>query len=120
MALAVVLSACGQTYTLPTVQTYTLPTLASDDGWCAEVGYAGFLRGDSGDPRVAWGETETRVNQLVLRRELVWPPGYTARFVPQLEILDASRHVRFVAGDVIRGGCATGQGFSGPLYVIEN
>jgi len=50
----------------------------------------------------------------------VWPAGYTARFTPQIEVLDASRRVRYVAGDVIEGGCVTGPGISGPLYVIEN
>ena len=110
-ALAVFLTACAQTYTLPTV--------ASDDGWCAGVGYNGVLRGDPDDPRVAWGETETRTNQGILRKELVWPRGYAARFTPQIEILDASRHVRYVAGDRIEGGCVTGPGASGPLYVIE-
>lgn len=97
-----------------------LPTVASDDGWCREIGYNGTLHGDPDDPRVAWGETETHVNSVVHRRELVWPPGYTARFTPQVEILDASRHVRYVAGDLIAGGCVTGPGISGPLYVIED
>jgi hypothetical protein len=112
IALAVLLTACGQTYPLPTV--------ADDGGLCRGVGYEGVLRGDRDDPRVAWGEKETRVNRLVLRRELVWPAGYTARFTPQIEVLDASRRIRYVAGDVIEGGCATGPGISGPLYVIEN
>jgi hypothetical protein len=112
IALLVLLTACGQTYPLPTV--------ASDDGWCRGVGYEGVLRGDPDDPRVAWGEKETRVNRLVLRRELVWPAGYAARFTPEIEVLDASRHVRYAASDVIEGGCVTGPGFSGPLYVIEN
>ena len=107
--LALVLSACGQTYPLPTV--------AVADGWCRGVGYAGVLRGDPGDPRVAWGEHETPVHHVVLRKELVWPPGYTARFTPELEILDASHQIRFVAGDLIEGGCVAGSGHE--LYVIE-
>jgi hypothetical protein len=109
-ALVVCLSACGQTYILPTV--------ASEGGLCRGVGYGGVLRGDPVDPRLAWGETEARTNQLILRKELVWPPGYTARFTPQIEILDSSRQVRYVAGDRIEGGCVTGLDAGGPLYVI--
>ena len=108
-ALAFALSACAQDIPLPTV--------ASADGWCREIGYDGVLRGNPADPRIAWGEKETPVNHLVMRKELVWPPGYTARFTPQLEILDASHQVRFVAGDVIEGGCTSGNGQE--LYVIE-
>ena len=59
----------------------------------------------------------TRVNHRVLRKELVWPPGYTARFSPELEILDASHRVRLVAGDMIDGGCVSGTGHD--LFVIE-
>jgi hypothetical protein len=91
----------------------------TDNGWCREVGYDGVLHGDPGDPRVAWGDKETPVNRVVLRTELVWPPGYTARFTPQIEIVDASRHVRFVAGDMIEGGCVSGLENSGSLYVID-
>lgn len=109
-ALVVCLTACGQ--------TYTLPTLDSEVAFCAGVGYNGVLHGDPDDPRLAWGETETRTNRLILRQELVWPSGYTARFTPQLEILDSSRQVRYVAGDRIEGGCVTGPGSRGPLYVI--
>ena len=104
------LSACAQIYPLPTVP--------AGSQWCRGVGYDGILRGDPSDPRLAWAEQETP-NHVVLRRDLVWPTGYTARFTPQLEILDASRQVRFLAGDVIGGGCVTGPGISGPLYVIE-
>ena len=107
--LVLSLSACGQTLTLPTV--------ARANGWCREIGYDGVLRGDPDDPRVAWGEHQTRVNHVVLRKELVWPPGYTARFTPELEILDASHQIRFVAGDLIEGGCLGGSGHE--LYVIE-
>jgi hypothetical protein len=99
-------------------QTLALPTMATDVVWCREIGYEGVLRGDANDPRLAWGEKERRTGS-VARRELVWPPGYTARFTPDVEILDASRRVRYVARDVIEGGCVTGPSFSGPLYVIE-
>lgn len=109
IALSLVATACAQTIPLPTV--------ATTDGWCKEVGYDGVLRGDPADPRVAWGEKETPVTHVVMRKELVWPPGYTARFTPQLEVLDASQHVRLVAGDVIEGGCTSGNGQE--LYVIE-
>jgi hypothetical protein len=109
IVLSLVATAC--------TQTIPLPTVATADRFCREIGYEGVLRGDPADPRVAWGEKQTRVNHLVLRKELVWPPGYTARFTPELEILDASRRVRLVAGDVIEGGCVGGSG--GELYVIE-
>jgi hypothetical protein len=109
IVLSLVATACAQTIPLPTVGTA--------DGWCREIGFDGVLRGNPADPRVAWGEKETPVNHLVLRTELVWPPGYTARFTPELEILDASQRVRLVAGDVIDGGCTSGNGQE--LYVIE-
>lgn len=111
-AVALFLSGCAQTYVLPTVR-------AEHSTWCRGVGYDGVLRGDPADPRIAWGEQETMTNSLIFRKDLVWPPGYTARFTPQLEILDASRNVRYVAGDLIEGGCVTGPGISGPLYVTE-
>lgn len=111
VALVLVLSACAQ--------TYRLPTLENEDGWCRGIGYGGKLRGDPADPRVAWGESETRTNALIIRQELVWPIGYTARFSPELEVLDASGSVRYRAGDTIAGGCTTGPNASGPMYVIE-
>jgi len=111
IVLPLVATACAQTIPLPTV--------ATADGLCREIGYDGVLRGDPADPRVVWGEKQTRVNHLVLRKELVWPPGYTARFAPKLEILDATRQVRYVAGNTIPGGCTTGADAQGPMYVID-
>ena len=109
--MAVLLGGCAQIHPLPTV--------SNDGGWCREIGDGGVLRGASADPRIAWGETTVGTRNIVLRQDLVWPSGYTARFAPQLEILDASRRVRYVAGDIIDGGCTTGPDAQGPMYVIE-
>jgi hypothetical protein len=42
------------------------------------------------------------------RGEIVWPPGFTARFDPDLAVLDASGKVVYRAGDHIDGGCVAG------------
>ena len=107
MILAVTLVACAATHPLPTIEL----TL------CRGVGLDGVLRGDVKDPRLGWAEVTSNRSGIVRRRELVWPIGYTARFAPELEVLDASGRVAFAAGDVIDGGCVTGPGFNGPLYI---
>jgi hypothetical protein len=75
----------------------------------AVAAYAGIglegatLRGDPHDWRVAWldlGRNGTR--------RLVFPQGFTARFTPRLEVLDASGQVRFHDGDAIPGACVWG------------
>jgi hypothetical protein len=71
---------------------------------CAGIGIVdGTLRGDPQDPRVAWldhGPYGTR--------RLVFPQGFTARFTPRLEILDANGKVKFRDGDAITEGCDWG------------
>lgn len=42
------------------------------------------------------------------RKDLVWPPGYLARFNPQLEVLNEKAKVVFRQGDVVQGGCVKG------------
>jgi hypothetical protein len=68
---------------------------------CGGIGLEGAtLRGDPHDPRVAWldlGPNGTR--------GLVFPMGFTARFAPRLEVLDASGQVMFRDGDAITGAC---------------
>ena len=72
---------------------------------CAGTGLiSATLQGDANDPRVAWIEIKDHGTRGVL-----FPDSFTARFTPNLEILDASGQVRFRAGDAIDGGCVWGQ-----------
>jgi hypothetical protein len=81
--------------------SFRLPTaglLGASDG----IGLDGVLAGYPSDPRVAWLAVTGGG-----RRELVFPLGFTARFSPDLEILNASGEVVFKEGDHIDGGCLT-------------
>jgi hypothetical protein len=106
LAMAFLLAACRAT------PPPSLPTLAEDTQVCAGVGNDGTLTGNPRDPRVAWlagphGE----------RTEIVWPPGFTARFDPDLAVLDASGQVVYRAGDQPGGGCVIGASGS-PLLIL--
>lgn len=79
------------------------------------------LHGAAADPRVAWlmnrlpGGGEKRV-------EVAWPPGYRARFAPELEILDSNGRVKLREGDHVDGNCGTtddGAVILGLSYGIE-
>jgi hypothetical protein len=43
-----------------------------------------------------------------IRRELVWPPRYAARFKPDMEVLNEKGTVVFRQGDTVQGGCVKG------------
>ena len=89
---------------VPLSVTPTLPTLASDNGACRGVGLVdATLAGSPADPRVAW-----LVSAGGGRQEIVWPPGFSARFTPHLEVIDTSGKTVFRAGDKISGGCVAG------------
>jgi hypothetical protein len=95
----------------PSKGTLTLPTVRA--GGCRDVALPdATLTGDQGDPRVAW------LIQNAQRRDVVFPNGYTARFTPQLEILDASGRVVARAGDAVTGGCVTRSDAQGPLLIL--
>src|SRR5450759_854017 len=58
---------------------------------CAGVGLDAFLHGDATDPHVAWLVSSSYVlpsADRAIRMEVVWPPGYRAKFVPKLEVLN--------------------------------
>ncbi len=100
LLLVLVAAACGGC-SRPLVQ------MGLENGPCFGVGLDAVLSGSPTDPRVAWltpapgsgwdpGTTEL---------EIAWPSGYTARFAPRLEILDASGAIVLREGDAISGGC---------------
>lgn len=96
-ALGAVLLGCVSAITLP------LP-VAQFPNNCRGVGLEGAtLAGSAVDPRVTW-----LVSVNGNRIDLVWPPGYAARFAPDLEVLNEANEVVFRQGDVVEGGCAKG------------
>ena len=109
-ALSLVLAACNPAPSgAPTngAGNLLLPTLGMPQA-CAGVGTEAILAGDRTDPRVAWlVSSGTRV-------DVVFPPGFTARFSPALEVLNASGAVVARAGDRIDGYCVT----AGPPLVL--
>jgi hypothetical protein len=104
--VVLLLAACGAT------PTPSLPTVAEVGQACAGVGNDGTLAGSPTDPRVAW-----LVGSQGGRKEIVWPPGFTARFDPDLAVLDASGKVVYRAGDRPGGGCVIGSSDS-PLLIL--
>jgi hypothetical protein len=71
---------------------------------CAGTGLVGgfFVHGSPLDPRSAWMTIPDGS-----RRELAWPVGYSARFVPGLEVLDDTGRVIAREGSTVGGGCET-------------
>ncbi|HSM18544.1 MAG TPA: hypothetical protein VK845_16270 [Gemmatimonadales bacterium] len=86
---------------LPPATDLQLPTIdLPAQTPCAGIGLDAILHGDPSDPRLAWLVTGGGV-----RRDIVWPSGYVARFEPDLEVIDATGRVVYRAGDHIDGGC---------------
>jgi hypothetical protein len=69
---------------------------------CAGIALSAVLHGDATDPHIAW-----LIADPGKRVEVTWPPGYRARFTPNLEVLDGSEVVVIRAGDPVIGGCVT-------------
>jgi hypothetical protein len=91
--------------TNPAWVPFTIQTIWPGDG-CGGVGFLdAYLHGSQTDPRVAWLDFGKGG-----RREVVFPIGYTARFMPKLEILNEKGEIVGREGDAIDGGCVTGVG----------
>jgi hypothetical protein len=60
------------------------------------------LHGDADDPRVTWVVERGR------REEIIWPPGYTAQFTPNLVVLDADGDIVAIEGAHVDGACVGG------------
>src|SRR5947207_12504713 len=106
VAVSTALLGCAGASSSPTStpRVVALPTVPRVPTVCRGIGGppGPMLKGDPKDPHVTW--TEGFGN----RGEIVWPPGYRARFAPTLEVLDAVGNVVYRAGDRIPGGCAVG------------
>lgn len=89
-----------------------LRTVAVVPRVCLGIGGGATLVGDPNDEHVAWLEGFGN------RGEVVWPPGYVARFAPDLEVLDPSGNVIYREGDVMPGGCAVGPPDDPPSLVL--
>lgn len=108
LVVATLYAACSPTPTpepFPTSIVVTVPSVKVA-GACRGVGTSGaILAGDQGDPRYPWLDTPSG------RQEIVWPPGYRARFYGfdgPFDVLDANGRVVYREGDAISGGCVAG------------
>ena len=86
----------------PPVTAVGLPTLPEWDGSCPGIGMDAELHGDADDPRVAWVVDRGR------REEIIWPPGYTAQFTPNLVVLNAEGDVVAIEGAHVDSACVGG------------
>lgn len=86
-----------------TATTVPLP-VAPFPNACRGIGLEdAILVGSPDDPRFTW-----LISLNGHRTDLVWPPGYSARFAPELEVLNEAREVVFQQGDAVEGGCTKG------------
>jgi hypothetical protein len=72
---------------------------------CGGIGLDAIVRGSATDSRHVWLVDAT----TGARMELVWPTGYTARFTPDVEVVDTRGTVVVRAGQRVDGGCVTVQ-----------
>ena len=99
--LVVTLSACSGLSRSADPQL-PLPTAPADLQLCLGLGHAGAtLHGDPERPGLTWLDVGGGQE-----REVLWPPGYTARFTPKLEVLDAAGRTVLTEGAILTGMCA--------------
>ena len=68
---------------------------------CEWPGFAMVLHGSVTDPPWVWLESLDGKERL----DVAWPPGYTARFTPALEVRDARDATVTREGDLVDGAC---------------
>lgn len=107
IAVAMVVASCqGPPVVGPALHTVDVAGTA-----CGGVGLAdATLHGSPTDSRVAWIHLKGFGD-----RQAVFPVGFTARFNPSLEVLNANGAVVFREGDKIDGAC--GGGGDGELLI---
>lgn len=102
-ALAIV--SCGPSQPTEEASAVVIPLPAHRGGEpCRGIGLSASVEGRPNDPRGVWLRTQSGARRI----DVLWPPGYAARFADRLEILDNTGQIVLRGGDVISGGCATG------------
>jgi hypothetical protein len=113
LAVLVAMSAAGCEF----LGQRALPSNPEWRGGCSiGVGRDATLRGSASDDRVTWAVD----NGMGVRVELLWPVGYTARFSPQLEVLDEEGRVVAHEGDQVIGSCLTQEEDGGAIRIDSN
>ena len=97
---AVVLASCGPSAAGPLTTETSSRVLGPGEHWLPLANFGKHLCFGAGFIGLAWLSTSDDE-----RKELAWPVGYSARFTPKLEILDAHGQVAAVAGQSAIGGC---------------
>ena len=82
---------------LVSVPTYQPPS-SGQLFLCHDAGVEGLLRGRIGDARVVW------IENAGSRVDISWPPGFIARFAPELELLGPTGDVIAHDGDHVQLG----------------
>lgn len=80
----------------------SLPTLGQATG-CAGFGIVATLHGDPTYPGITWLEADGS------RLDVYWPPGYRARFTPDLIVIDDHGTVVLREGSSVSEGCSVEQ-----------
>lgn len=81
--------------------TRPLPAYAREDAYCSGALWSGLvLAGAPWELPAAWV-----VDDEGRRSEITWPEGYWARFLPDLEVVDAAGATILRAGDQVRRAC---------------
>jgi hypothetical protein len=77
------------------------------NGYCGGTGTDATLRGDPLDPAVTWLDPNPGFDWMgePWRHYVTWPPGFTARFTPRLEVIDPIGQVVMREGDHVEGSC---------------
>lgn len=94
--------------TVPPDAVFPLPTHAGLPG-CRDIGLLAMVTGDPSDPRVAW-LVDLPDGEPGMRLDVAWPPGSTARFTPEIEILNRGGDVVMREGHIIGGACVGAEG----------
>ncbi len=112
LALAVAVSACA---TVDTSRSFALPVTLGSPLTCAGVGTEAVLDGSPDDRHITW-----IVSPLGGKKPVLWPPGWTAQFNPDLQVFDPQGRKRYEAGYYVSGYCMAQTADGEPAAMLDN